>query len=175
MCQNLNLSWKIVAQNAGCVFVHFCGGHKNNSRNSFKSFFHIFVVSFSAGGAEVQWLSLLHNFIQLSLNSVLSRFKPNSRRFGNLRWWGSLTMVPVGNKAKRLSSVNHTTKTIHHHHHHHHHHHQQWQQWNYLCLTLFVASAARCTILKLRLFVQLLLKIDLESSKSRLFENLQMH
>ena len=31
------------------------------------------------------------------------------------RWWGSLAMVPAGNKAKRLSSVNHTTKTIHHH------------------------------------------------------------
>ena len=30
-------------------------------------------------------------------------------------------MVPAGNKAKRLLSVNHTTKTIHHHHHHHHH------------------------------------------------------
>ena len=29
-------------------------------------------------------------------------------------------MVLAGNKAKRLSSVNHTTKTIHHHHHHHH-------------------------------------------------------
>ena len=28
-------------------------------------------------------------------------------------------MVPAGNKAKRLSSVKHTTKTIHHHHHHH--------------------------------------------------------
>ena len=27
-------------------------------------------------------------------------------------------MVPAGNKAKRLSLVNHTTKTIHHHHHH---------------------------------------------------------
>ena len=26
-------------------------------------------------------------------------------------------MVPAENKAKRLSSVNHTTKTIHHHHH----------------------------------------------------------
>ena len=28
-------------------------------------------------------------------------------------------MVPSENKAKRLSSVNHTTKTIHHHHHYH--------------------------------------------------------
>ena len=27
-------------------------------------------------------------------------------------------MAPAGNKNKRLSSVNHTTKTIHHHHHH---------------------------------------------------------
>ena len=27
-------------------------------------------------------------------------------------------MVPDGNKAERLSSANHTTKTIHHHHHH---------------------------------------------------------
>ena len=31
-------------------------------------------------------------------------------------------MVPTGNEAKRLSSVKHTTKTIHHPHHHHHHH-----------------------------------------------------
>ena len=38
------------------------------------------------------------------------RFKPCSRRVGDSRWWGSLTMVPAGNKAKRLSSVNHTTK-----------------------------------------------------------------
>ena len=27
-------------------------------------------------------------------------------------------MVPAGNKAKCLSSFNHTTRTIHHHHHH---------------------------------------------------------
>ena len=38
------------------------------------------------------------------------------------RWWGSLAMVPAGNKTKLLSSVNHTTKTIHHHYLHHHHH-----------------------------------------------------
>ena len=31
-------------------------------------------------------------------------------------------MVRAGNKAKRLSSVNHTTKTIHHHHRRHNHH-----------------------------------------------------
>ena len=40
-------------------------------------------------------------------------FKPCSRRVRDSRWWGSLTMVPTGNKAKRFSSVNHTTKTIH--------------------------------------------------------------
>ena len=37
---------------------------------------------------------------------------------------GNEGMVPPGNKAKCLSSVNQTTKTFHHHHHHHHHHHQ---------------------------------------------------
>ena len=41
----------------------------------------------------------------------------------HLRWWESLTMVSAGNKAKHLSSVNHTTKTI------HYHHHCRWN-WN---------------------------------------------
>ena len=40
---------------------------------------------------------------------------------GDSRRWGSLITVPAGNKAKRLSLVNHTTKAVHHHHHHHHH------------------------------------------------------
>ena len=30
---------------------------------------------------------------------VLRRFKSCSRRVGDSRWWGSLTMVPAGNKA----------------------------------------------------------------------------
>ena len=29
------------------------------------------------------------------------------------QWWGTLAMIPAGNKAKRFSPVNHTTKTIH--------------------------------------------------------------
>ena len=37
-------------------------------------------------------------------------------------------MVPAGNKAKSLSSVSHTTKTIHHHHHHHRHHRHIFEQ-----------------------------------------------
>ena len=44
---------------------------------------------------------------------VLRRFKPCSRHAGDLRWGGSLKMFPAGNKAKPLSSVNHTIKTIH--------------------------------------------------------------
>ena len=51
---------------------------------------------------------------------VLRRFKSCRRRVRDSRRWGSLTMVPAENKAKRLSSVNHTARTIHHHHHHHH-------------------------------------------------------
>ena len=46
---------------------------------------------------------------------ILRRFKSCSRRVGDLRWSWSVTMVPAGNKAKRLLSVNHTSKTIHHH------------------------------------------------------------
>ena len=37
-------------------------------------------------------------------------------------------MVPVGYKAKPLSSVSYTTRTFHHHHHHHHHHHRVFQK-----------------------------------------------
>ena len=48
---------------------------------------------------------------------VLRKFKSCLRRVGDLRWWGSLTTVPAGNKVKRLSSVNHSLKTIHHHYH----------------------------------------------------------
>ena len=44
---------------------------------------------------------------------VLRRFNSCSRHAGDLHWWGSLGMVPAGNKAKPLSSVNHTIKTIH--------------------------------------------------------------
>ena len=68
-------------------------------------------------GAVVYWLSLLHNFIQQSLNWG-SGSQTCTRHVGYLRLLGSLTMVPGGKKAKCLLSVNHTTKTIHHHHHH---------------------------------------------------------
>ena len=47
-------------------------------------------------------------------NQALRRFKSCLRRVGDSRWWGSLTIVSAGNKAKRLLSVNHTTKAIHH-------------------------------------------------------------
>ena len=56
---------------------------------------------------------------------VLRRFKSYSRRVRDSQSWGSLTMAPAENKAKRFSLVNHTTKAIHHHHYHHHHHHQR--------------------------------------------------
>ena len=46
-----------------------------------------------------------------------------SQRVGDSQWWGSLTMIPAGNKAKRFPPVNRTTKAIHHHHNHYHHHH----------------------------------------------------
>ena len=65
---------------------------------------------------------------------VLRRFKSCSRCVEDSRWWGSLTMVPPGNKAKRFLPVNHTTKTIHHHHHHLHHHHHHHHHHKNKCI-----------------------------------------
>ena len=65
----------------------------------------------------ITWCSGYHSCATLfnkAWTQILRRFKCCSRRVGDWRWWGSLTMFPTGNKAKRLSSVNHTTKTIHH-------------------------------------------------------------
>ena len=54
---------------------------------------------------------LFHLFVSAHVQILLS--------VGDSWWWGSLTMVPAVNKAKCLSSVNHTTKTIYHYHHYH--------------------------------------------------------
>ena len=66
-------------------------------------------------------LSLLHNFIQVSLNSgsvQAQNLLAVCPRFAMIRISDkSLTYFPAGNKAKRLWSVNHTTQTINHHHH----------------------------------------------------------
>ena len=43
---------------------------------------------------------------------VFSRFKPWLQHVRDSWWWVSLIMVPAGNKAQRLSLVNHTTKAI---------------------------------------------------------------
>ena len=62
--------------------------------------------------------------------------KSCSRLVRDKRWWGSLTMVLDANMAKRLSSVNHTTKAI--------HHSLEWILWLHKllvrdCLLMFTA------------------------------------
>ena len=63
-------------------------------------------------GLMAPWCSGYH-YCKTSLNKawiqVLRRLKSCSRFVGDSRWWGSLTVVLAGNKAKGLSSVNHTT------------------------------------------------------------------
>ena len=64
------------------------------------------------------WCSGYHYFttsFNKAWTQVLRRFKFCSWRVGDSRWWESLTVVLAGNKAKRLSTIIHTTKTIHHH------------------------------------------------------------
>ena len=78
------------------------------------------IVNFPNMANVVPWCSGYH-YCTTSFNKawtqVLHRLKFCTRRVGDSRWWRSLTMVPAGNNAKCLSSVYHTTKTIHHHHH----------------------------------------------------------
>ena len=52
------------------------------------------------------WCSGYHS---AQLHSTKPELSLNLRRVGDSWWWGSKTMVSAGNKAKRLSSVNHTT------------------------------------------------------------------
>ena len=47
---------------------------------------------------------------------VLCRLKSSSQHVRDSRWWGSLKMVPAGNKAKCPLPVNHITKKFNHHH-----------------------------------------------------------
>ena len=63
------------------------------------------------------WCSGYHyctnSFIKAG-TQVLCRFKSCSRRVRYSWWWQSLTMISAGNKAKSLSSVKYTMKTIYH-------------------------------------------------------------
>ena len=59
------------------------------------------------------WCSGYHyctNSFNKAWAQVLRRFKSCTRCVRDSRWWGSLTMVPARNKAKRLPLVNQTTK-----------------------------------------------------------------
>ena len=62
---------------------------------------------------DTPWCSGYHycttSFIKARIQA-LPRLKSCSRRVGDSRFWGSLTLFPAGNNAKRLSLVNHTTK-----------------------------------------------------------------
>ena len=68
--------------------------------------------------ADTKYCSCYH-YCTTSFNKawtqVQCRFKSYLWRVRDSRWWESLTVVPTRNKAKRLSSVNQTTRTIHHH------------------------------------------------------------
>ena len=93
----------------------------NQEKNDFGTI-QQYLFSENRQGCEFQeivasWCSGYH-YCTTSFNKawiqVLDRFKSYSRRVGDFRWWESLTMALARNKAKRLSSVNHATKTIHH-------------------------------------------------------------
>ena len=73
-----------------CVFITWM--KKTFKRTTFVIFPTSIMVLFETHlfGPVVQWLSLLHNFINKAWNQVLHRFKSCSWNVGDLRWWGSL-------------------------------------------------------------------------------------
>ena len=103
-----------------CRFINWCSRHLSlgvwskeatRRRGLIKRELIVQKVSF----VVVWWLSLLHNFIQLSLNSGSAQVQTllaACRRFAMVRISDN---GAAGNKAKHLLSINHTTKTIHHH------------------------------------------------------------
>ena len=80
-------------------------------------------ISFSLSVNEIIWVYGERNNVfkdfsakKISWRRGMPWFTSCSRHVGDSRWCGSLTMTLAGSKAKWLSSINHTTKTIHHHH-----------------------------------------------------------
>ena len=91
-----------------------------DSTDSIKTFSSL-IKAFAAYSAQRHSTNAIAAIATVQLHStrpqeVQRRFKSCLRGVGDSRWWGPLTMASVGNKAKRLLSVNHNAKTIHHHH-----------------------------------------------------------
>ena len=107
----LNMSMKICGEyvetllNKVCVVFHYrCFSCKNMSNNNID---HIHIsISFRGVNAVTT--------VQLHSTKPELMFKSWSRFVGDSRWWGSLTIVPTGNKAfvgqpylKNTSSIHH--------------------------------------------------------------------
>ena len=81
--------------------------HRSENLTNF-AFLHRFNTSF------FDWMfqSSFTTSFNKAWTQILRRFKSCLRRVGDSRWWGSLTMFPAWNTAKRLSSVNRSTKSV---------------------------------------------------------------
>ena len=84
MCQSVNLLWKLVFQNGGCVFYYFCGGHKNYFLLWFPSPFIINLESLDSYNITnfcsllVKMVWLLNSFIVWSVSSSVFQNNVNS-------------------------------------------------------------------------------------------------
>ena len=107
------------------ISIVICSGHPQSSalfygcllpRTHEKTLKKIFRVT-PDNITEAPWFSG-HHYSTTSFNEawtqVLRTFISCSWCVRDSRWWGSLRMVPAKNKRKRLSSINHSTKTTHH-------------------------------------------------------------
>ena len=120
--QTRNIGMKWVYMNLGTNNITLPCTTTQNGKTHFKNLADLLQDLYKVSNNFVTpWCNAYHYCIS-SFNKawpqVLRRFKSYSQRVGDSRWWGSLKMVRAGNKVERLSSVNHTTKTIHRLHHH---------------------------------------------------------
>ena len=100
----------LLKNNLSCV-------NKNNATFNYRSYETAGSSQYSNNAAAMPCFIGYH-YCTTSSNKawtqVLHKFKCYLRRAACWRF-EMVTMIPAGNKAKRLSSVDHTTKTIHHH------------------------------------------------------------
>ena len=72
--QSVNLSWKIVIQNAGYIFIYFCGGHKIICGHNFVAPLNIFVSIY----VSTYVLRVIRNDKMANLKMGLSRKQSTS-------------------------------------------------------------------------------------------------
>ena len=69
----------MAVQEAGCVFVYFCGGHKNNFRLQFRSSFNLFIYLTELKEHSLKMSNLKHTCKFKIDKTTYSKLSPGQR------------------------------------------------------------------------------------------------